>query len=558
MNRTFSLNNVNDPNGLGASTNGAPSANNNNNNINNTNQNPQINSQNIVLPLTQASLAMANAAASSTSSFNNAFVNNSRAFNHNNTEDSMMRMTLLNNANKFNSKYASSQYLNDYSSRSPFQQQPQQTRTTPRRRTPRNAQEFLAAAGVEPQSFLNKGYYVGSMMNLNEFASKSNQQQQSITNQSQNININTQVNNNLLQNPSSSSSSSTNGFKNSKEQDQSSFANLKRRNSTHEATSVSMANLNFMNNNFNASNDHDYANSATNNNNESMNKSNAYYRKNHQYNKNRSATTAILPSSLMSNVNEAHNDGNQSDHQADGSTTSNGSSVPGSDSSSSPTPVMQTKNPYQQHAPSLGPLMSAVSKLENDAHMSPLAKTNFMEQRYFNGDAEDPYDDYEYLERNLGAEPFTSPLNQIQRKPSNDNNTTSNTNVTDYYTDESNSCHNDDFKQNMNNNTNNNNRNNSDYQSSNSANTSNVSSATKINANFNNSNSNNNNNNASLGPSSNSDYNMQQHNQQKLMQTGNGMNVIMPVNGNGWDHTSLASTNSLFSGLIFILNISKG
>jgi len=38
----------------------------------------------------------------------------------------------------------------------------------PKRRTPRNAEEFLEAAGIDSDYFVNKGYYVGSMYNLNQ------------------------------------------------------------------------------------------------------------------------------------------------------------------------------------------------------------------------------------------------------------------------------------------------------------------------------------------------------------------------------------------------------
>jgi hypothetical protein len=43
--------------------------------------------------------------------------------------------------------------------------------TLARRRTPRNAQEFLEASGIDSHVFVNKGYYIGSMFNLNECTS---------------------------------------------------------------------------------------------------------------------------------------------------------------------------------------------------------------------------------------------------------------------------------------------------------------------------------------------------------------------------------------------------
>ena len=45
----------------------------------------------------------------------------------------------------------------------------------PKRRTPRNAEEFLEAAGIDSDYFANKGYYVGSMYNLNQIGGSSQQ-----------------------------------------------------------------------------------------------------------------------------------------------------------------------------------------------------------------------------------------------------------------------------------------------------------------------------------------------------------------------------------------------
>ena len=181
MNRTFSLNNVSEiGKGLLAGSVCNGESDDQVQHIQTQIQTTMTNAnQNIVLPLTQASLAMA--------AYSNGFPQSSRsAINSSNHDDSIMRMTLMNNANKFNSKYASSNYLNDYSNRSNLsnsgimsQPQPQHTRTTPRRRTPRNAEEFLKASGVvDTDTFLNKGYYVGSMFNLNEICKNPNQMSQ--------------------------------------------------------------------------------------------------------------------------------------------------------------------------------------------------------------------------------------------------------------------------------------------------------------------------------------------------------------------------------------------
>lgn len=364
MNRTFSLNNVSD---VGQATPKQPEA------------EPNI------LPLTQASLAMANAASS---------------FSQNN--DSVMRMITDSNS-KLGSKYASSNYLSDL----PRQFQPQATRTTPRRRTPRNPEEYLLSQGItDPQGYLSKGYYVGSMLDLSQFAKPAQSSELTETKADEHQ-------------PSSSSSSSMNGFQKS----QKSFFlqannNVKRRNSVHE-TSLSMANLNFMANADTCSFDS-----------KTTSRNQKYYRALNNYSKMRSMTANIV-----------HGPGQYDEQLNDGS---NGSSATGSDSSSSPTPSMQQQK-LGYHG-GLGPLMSAVSKMENLSTISPSStKTlnTFIDNRYHN---EDEYDDYEYLERNLGAEPLNSSFNQRNKK---DINTTATTNVTDYYTDESNSCHNDDILSNQ-------------------------------------------------------------------------------------------------------------
>lgn len=453
MNRTFSLNNVSDIGTAGASNT------NNNATSGGVPSNETPNNKNVVVPLTQATI---NAFNTNSARFNYNNNNNSsrNVLNDNSTEESMSQ---LNYSCKLQSKYASSNYLNDYNQQQQKMQQqhqqqqqlkqsqqqyPQRTRTTPRRRTPRNAEEFLIAAGVvDTESYLNRGYYVGSMLNLNEFAqsgsisSSRSIQAQAVQQQQQQ---NHHESNGVAAAASSSSSSSASGFNNPnnkqinstfKEQD----LQMKRRNSIHDTTSISMANLNFLNNNFSPT-------SNASNNNASTTSSNAktptqsYFR--NGYAKARSNTTAII------GLNENAQDENYSN--LNNNTNSNGSSAVGSDSSSSPTPNGgQLKQ--QTSKLTLGPLMSAVSKLENVSLNSPKADQRFSS----NGDNlltfqsnlnEDEYDDYEYLERNLGAEP----AHNITKNNVNivtTTNTTTNTNVTDYYTDESNSCNNEDFNQ---------------------------------------------------------------------------------------------------------------
>ncbi|CAF0704892.1 unnamed protein product [Brachionus calyciflorus] len=465
MNRTFSLNNVNE---VGQAV--------------TQQQEPQI------LPLTQASLAMANAASAS-------------SFNGNN--EAVMRMNLLNESSKLGSKYASSNYLNDFT-RNQFQ--PQQTRTTPRRRTPRNAEEFLLSQGItDPEGYLSKGFYVGSMLDLSKFSKP--------VENSQNLQNNMSKQEIDLQNPSSSSSSSMNNFQKNQKSFFLDHNGIKRRNSVHETTSMSMANLNYI-----GTGEHMFDNSTMKSN---SNKSQNYYRALSNYNKMRSMTTNIIHDN---NTNyEDH-----SDQINDGST--NGSSATGSDSSSSPTPSMQQKiNFHHSNGTTLGPLMSAVSKMDNLSVISPSSSktmNNYLDQRFNN---EDDYDDYEYLERNLGAEPLNSSFNQQRKKQD----TTTTTNVTDYYTDESNSCHNDDvlsnqFMQQFTNQENflNNKKNMSLAPNNNNNNITN-------NLNINNKNIN------KLG-------NGNKNNMQ--MNINNNHHHQVNNNNNNWDHTSLASTNSIYSG----------
>ena len=449
MNRTFSLNNVSDI-GINSAPKVAASP-----AATSVPSHPVfMSNQSIVMPLTQASLAAAE-----------------HQLRFNPEGDSMMRMTLLNNANKFHSKYASSNYLSDYSTmnatlKSNMSQQaplPQKTRSAARRRTPRNVEEFLQANGVQDtDTYLTKGFYVGSMYNLNELAKSAPSQQPP---QPQHTYLSAQFNmpsnsNGFQLNPvpTSSSSSSSNGgnsaggFKNASnlffEKDEQQFSNMKRRNSIHESTSISMANLNFLNL---VSSVKSTSPAAA----DSMNKS-SYYRNSQGYNKQRSQTTAIVQSNVPNQQQQQQYGGHVSDNQLE-STASNGSSAPSSDSSSSPNPLHHS-SAHNQKPSSLGPLMSAVSKLEQDTSLlsSPNMRgmNGFIEQRFFGNtggsggsaghdDDEDDFDEYEYIERNLGAEPSPHGLTTPTAVNTQLANTTTNTNVTDYYTDESNSCNND-------------------------------------------------------------------------------------------------------------------
>ncbi len=402
MNRTFSLNNVSD---IGLSANQKT--------LLNALEEQQLAPK--VVPLTQASLAAAE---------HQQHIQQQSHFQHsaryNPESESITRMSILNNANKFSNKYASSTFLSDYSTL----QHPQKTRTAPRRRTPRNAEEFLTAAGIpDPDAYLTKGYYVGSMLNLNELVKSSpNDEQPHMEAQ-----FMSQQFPQAAGPVSSSSSSSAGGFNTNNSHLNSLHhrqinqnQNIQRRNSIHEATSISMANLDFLNSNFTSTS-----------------------KRNKQQHA-RSATTAIT--------------GETADLHESASTpvtTTTGSSAPSSDSSSSPNPLHQ-RSQQVKHA-GLGPLMSAVTKLETDVRLSS-PRTNgsgnggalngFIEQRFFNSTQEpeddDDFDEYEYLERNLGAEPaFNSNALYDQRRTLETNGNNTNTNVTDYGTDESNSCNND-------------------------------------------------------------------------------------------------------------------
>ena len=155
MNRTFSLNNVS---AVGLSP------------VQKSLLESSTQLQPQVVPLTKASLAAAEK--QQQQQHQQQQQQQQQEFNMNPIEsESLMRMTLLNSAGKLASKYASSNFLNssDFATTTTL---PTKTRTTaPRRRTPRNAQEFLQAAGVpDPEAYLTKGYYVGSMLNLSELA----------------------------------------------------------------------------------------------------------------------------------------------------------------------------------------------------------------------------------------------------------------------------------------------------------------------------------------------------------------------------------------------------
>jgi hypothetical protein len=498
MNRTFSLNNVSDT----ASLLNASST-----TVNESQINPQASSSNFSSIAPTTTTVVANTSASiatiaphkiNSSNPNAASIQytlqnqqqahlSSSSFNNSNDESSL-RLT-----SKFNSKYASSNYLNEYNLLSRQTSQAlQQGHQKPKRRTPRNAQEFLMAAGVaDPETFLNKEYYVGSMLNLSEFISGNNPPIAGKNSTSKNsINLNSSMASNEL-----------------------AYVNLKRRNSMLDSTSVSLANLTFLNNNFSNNNNNNSNNQTTsnkingpmpNNNIQSGPVGNSITR-----NKHRSATTAIITLSSSSKNSELINydsssmtdenpkNKNTTGHLSDG-LNSNGSSSVASDTSSSPTPLLnqktstssaghqyhnqqQTLNSISNSNQQLGPLMSAVSKAGNESSLlllsSPLSNKNssnnninninnnikmansnkivndylrnhLVEQQRFDPlSMDNEYDDYEYLERNFGAEPpglTTTQTNKI-------NDTTTNTNVTDYYTDESNSCNNDDFHQHSNN-----------------------------------------------------------------------------------------------------------
>ncbi len=301
------------------------------------------------------------------------------------------------NHQKLSSKYASSNYLNELNSSK------QMARATPRRRTPRNVEEYLVANGVvDTEKFLTKGYYVGSMMNLNEFAS-TNKSMMTIEMMNENHLSGNQSNQQQQQQHTSSSSSSSMNNQN---------GSLMRRNSITDGL-------------------HHHLNA----------------------NKPRSATTAIVT---------PYNNNEGMSTISNGSSSAASTSAPVSDSSSSPTPIAkQTSHAAQSNGHRIGPLMSAVCKMnaelskltldEHTNHHSSQLPQHQQANKYFSNN-EDDYDDYEYLERNLGAEPeFTLNNNNNNNNHNhmikhqhqqNDSNLTTNTNLTDYFTDESNSCSN--------------------------------------------------------------------------------------------------------------------
>jgi hypothetical protein len=508
MNRTFSLNNVSDVN-----SNQNQIA--NNNNINN-----------ILLPLTQASLSIAanSAAISSSSSFGGP---NQQMNNNNNNggqqnmsiinEEKQNNFMLLNQLNrqnlKLSSKYASSNYLNDIgSSYSTIisHKNTTPTMTTPRRRTPRNAEEFLHAAGVkDPAQFLNKGFYVGSMFNLNELhnlSSSSQNNNSSNSNQSENNNnnVNNNDNHSLLNNQSCSSSSSMNYFQTPN------LNSLKRRSSIQDANSSSMANLNLN----------------LNSNGTSNRVPNSYFKHQNGGVSKRAMTTAI------------HNLHHDQDMDTGSSDISSASPTP---SSLLPQQSTQQANHHHRGGSSLGPLMRAVQTISPSAHnnsaISSSSPSSNPKTHKLDAEQNDFMDDYEYLERNLGAEPKFDIKNQnelnqnktIMAKIQNKN--VNNTTNTDYFTDESASCTNDEL---LNHNNYKINTNNEFLQTPSFLLPQNSS---PIQTNKNNLNQN---------MLNNINYNSKQIN-----------NLKRPVNNitsnnnnnNNWDHQSVTSNTSIFSGL---------
>ena len=574
MNRTFSLNNVSD---IGSNNTNGQAGGGQHQAILAGNDLP-INGKNLVVPLTQATI---NAFNTNSARFNYSSNNNSSQrnlnLNDNSTEESMSQ---LNYSCKLQSKYASSNYLNDFNSmqqkqqlhqqqqqqqqqqqlKQSQQQLPQRTRTTPRRRTPRNAEEFLMAAGVtDTQSFLNKGYYVGSMLNLHELGNSTSRSNNQMNQQHQQQQMQCFDQNGASAAVASSSSSSASGFNGSNKpnnnnivfKEQNLDLQMKRRNSIHDTTSVSMANLNFLNNNFSPNNHNNNMNS---NQTSSKAPTQSYFRSNgangNSYSKARSHTTAII--SLNDNIDENYTQNSNNIMNTAGS-TSNGSSALPSDSSSSPTPNGVSHQMKQQTKLTLGPLMSAVSKLENVSLNSPSnGTTNLLtfHQQHLN---EDDYDDYEYLERNLGAEPSNNISSLKNNNQTTTTNTTTNTNVTDYYTDESNSCNNEDFNQfnnlcKLNKVINAENMAFLNEQSPVSINNSNTTIASPYNNNNNNNNNIQSNNNYYYSNNiSNKQMNIHQIQAANNNLNSNSNNNTQTMN-NGWDHASMISNNTVFSG----------
>ena len=503
------------------------------------------NSHNVVLPLTQASLA----AVSSTSSFNMMHHNQHTTPNmFSINEESIMRLS-----NKLSSKYASSNFLADNTGCG-GSGYPTKTRTQPRRRNPRNAEEFLIAAGVtDTDNFLSKGYYVGSMLNLSEITAKSfgNETQQS-TNKNNSYN-------NQNNNSSSSSSSTMNYFKTSNGNNNNEInqlaqtetagymSSLKRRNSIQDTNSVSMANLAYQPAFAGKTNGHGRP---------------KLYAKNQL----RSMTTAIVQSTTPSGPTESELD--YSSLQNEG-TVSNPTSGGGSDSSASPTPSL----PHNQvKMGSLGPLMRAVSTLspknshffmENNSNNNNNNNNNNINTSKFsyavnhsNEDEVDEYDEYEYLERNLGAEPDHHVNKALAISKTDQSSSlrpnTNITQVTDYFTDESASCHNEDFNTSIVNG----NKMNGGFPntfmlpatpspSSNQYHSSNINSARSVQSQY-------------QATFNNLTLNRLKENVNAL---SNNSNANLSVGGGGvnggWDHASVTSNNSLFSGLYLINNNQK-
>ncbi len=101
-----------------------------------------------------------------------------------------------------------------------------------KRRTPRNAEEFLEAAGIDSQVFVNKGYYIGSMFNLNECTLTPHRQQQQQPKHAQTLN----------RKPKDVKRHSTFKRSSSLKRDQSDFKSF------GNTPALSMANLNLFNN----------------------------------------------------------------------------------------------------------------------------------------------------------------------------------------------------------------------------------------------------------------------------------------------------------------------
>ena len=99
----------------------------------------------------------------------------------------------------------------------------------PKRRTPRNAEEFLEAAGIDSDYFVNKGYYVGSMYNLNQI----------------------QATTGSVDAPQKKGIPQQNESKKQLQPVHRSLSLIKRKNSLTETPSMSLANLNVFNQEYN-------------------------------------------------------------------------------------------------------------------------------------------------------------------------------------------------------------------------------------------------------------------------------------------------------------------